>query len=79
VLSLARATVSSRWTAFVGTFLALACGVALMAVAILVIYATNTLPAPAQQRYANATAVIVPDRSITVTDQYGDVSHVPVL
>jgi putative ABC transport system permease protein len=79
VFSLARATVSGRWTTFVGTFLALACGVALMAVAIMVIYATNALPAPSQQRYANAAAVIVPDKTITFTGQYGDVSRVPVL
>ncbi|MGD0561145.1 MAG: FtsX-like permease family protein [Streptosporangiaceae bacterium] len=79
MLSLAGATVRTRWTAFVGTFLALACGVALMAVAILVIYATNNLPEPAQQRYAAATAVIVPDKTITFTDRYGDVSRTPVL
>jgi putative ABC transport system permease protein len=79
MLNLARATVRTRWTAFVGTFLALTCGVALMAVAIMVIYATNDLPEPAQQRYSGATAVIVPDRTITFTDRFGDVSQTPVL
>jgi len=79
MLSLARSTVRTRWTAFVGTFIALACGVALMAVAILVIHATNDLPEPAQQRYAEATAVVVPDKTITFTDRYGDVSQTPVL
>jgi putative ABC transport system permease protein len=79
MLNLARATVRTRWTAFVGTFLALTCGVALMAVAIMVIYATNDLPEPAQQRYSEATAVIVPDKTITFTDRFGDVSQTPVL
>jgi len=79
MLNLARATVRTRWTAFVGTFLALACGVALMALAIQVIYATIDLPEPTQQRYAEATAVILPDKTITVTDRFGDVSQTPVL
>lgn len=79
MLNLARATVRTRWTAFVGTFLALTCGVALMAVAIMVIYATNDLPEPAQQRYSGATAVIAADKTITFTDRFGDVSQTPVL
>jgi len=79
VLNLARATVRTRWTTFVGTFVALACGVALMAVALQVIYATSGLPEPAEQRYAAATAVITPDKTITFTDRFGDVSRTPVL
>ncbi|GAA1975980.1 FtsX-like permease family protein [Catenulispora subtropica] len=60
MLSIALSTVRVRWVSFVGTLVALTCGVALMATAILVIHATGTVPDEQRQRYSGVPVVVLP-------------------
>ncbi|MBV6699822.1 ABC transporter permease [Kitasatospora aureofaciens] len=77
MLRIARSTLRVRWSSFVGSFVALALGVALMATAALVIAATGALET-AQYRYAAAPAVIVPDARFGFTDGDGQPQREPV-
>ena len=44
MLSVALSTLRIRWVSFLGTLVALTCGIALMATAVLVIHATGHIP-----------------------------------
>ncbi|MFJ1753941.1 FtsX-like permease family protein [Kitasatospora sp. NPDC088134] len=71
MLTLALANLRSRWTAFVGTFVALALGTGLISMMALVLAATLGTPHPAPQRFAAATAVAVP------VDARGEAARLP--
>ncbi|MFC5667737.1 FtsX-like permease family protein [Kitasatospora misakiensis] len=78
MLSVALSTLRIRWTSFVGTFVALALGVGLMATAMLVIGATAGVADLAQQRWSGAPAVVVPDTGIDLADDSGQIQSTPV-
>lgn len=78
MLSLAIATVRLRWASFVGSFVALACGVALIATSILVIAATAGVPEQARQRYSQAPVLVTAARSVDFTSVHGDTQPTPV-
>ena len=71
MLTLALASVRLRWASFVGSFVALACGVALMATSILVIAATAEVPDQARQRYSQAPVLVMADRNVDFTPATG--------
>ncbi|MEV6971994.1 FtsX-like permease family protein [Kitasatospora sp. NPDC093806] len=79
MLTVALSTLRIRWTSFVGTFVALALGVGLMATALLVIGATAGVADQARQRWSGAPAVVVPDSGIDLTDDSGQVQHAAVV
>ncbi|MBC2875059.1 MULTISPECIES: FtsX-like permease family protein [Streptomyces] len=60
MLSLALATVRTRWAGFAGAFLALVLGTAVIAMMALTLGATFGTPHPGPQRFAAAPAVVVP-------------------
>ncbi|MEU4583378.1 FtsX-like permease family protein [Kitasatospora aureofaciens] len=79
MLTLALASVRLRWASFVGSFVALACGVALMATSILVIAATAEVPDQARQRYSQAPVLVMADRNVDFTPATGgDPQSTPV-
>lgn len=78
MLTVALSTLRVRWVSFVGTFVALAFGVGLMATAIPVIAATGGVAAPAQHRYAKAPVVVVPNTTIDVVDDSGQVESTAI-
>ncbi|MEE1786170.1 FtsX-like permease family protein [Streptomyces sp. SP17BM10] len=78
MLSLAVATVRLRWASFVGSFVALACGVALIATSILVIAATAGVPEQARQRFAGAPVLVTAAQSVDFTSVHGDTQPTPV-
>ncbi|MFJ9697072.1 ABC transporter permease [Kitasatospora sp. NPDC101183] len=78
MLTLALASVRLRWASFVGSFVALACGVALMAVSILVIAATADVPDQGRQRFSGAPVLVVANRSVDVATTGGEVEPTPV-
>ncbi|MFF2079864.1 FtsX-like permease family protein [Kitasatospora sp. NPDC058162] len=71
MLSLALASVRLRWASFVGSFIALACGVALLATSILVIAATVGVPDQGRQRFSEAPVLLVADRNVDFTPAGG--------
>ncbi|MEU6313050.1 hypothetical protein [Streptomyces sp. NPDC047014] len=71
MLSVAFATLRVRWVSFVGTFVALAFGVGLMATAIPVIAATGSVVDSARQRWSEAPVVVVPNSTIDVVGTSG--------
>lgn len=78
MLSVAFSTLRVRWISFVGTFVALTFGVGLMATAIPVIAATGSIAYPDRHRYASAPVVVVPDTTIDVVDDSGQVESTAV-
>jgi putative ABC transport system permease protein len=78
MLSLALATLRTRWTAFAGTFAALALGVSVIATMALVLAAADQGNANQEpQRFAAAAFVIRADPGMQVLDRYGDLDTVP--
>ena len=80
MLTVALATVRTRWSTFAGTFAALALGVSVIATMTLVLAsasAGNVHQRP--ERFAAARFVIQADPSMGVRDRYGTVESVPLL
>ncbi|MGW2376226.1 FtsX-like permease family protein [Kitasatospora sp. NPDC001683] len=78
MLTLALASVRLRWASFVGSFVALACGVALMATSILVIAATVDVPDQGRQRFSEAPVLVTADLNVDFKPANGDVQPTPV-
>src|ERR1700729_3966091 len=79
MLTVALATVRTRWAAFAGTFAALALGVAVMATMTLVLAAASGGGAHQRPgRVAAAAFVIQVDPDLQVRDRYGAVDSVPL-
>ncbi|MFE5585354.1 FtsX-like permease family protein [Kitasatospora sp. NPDC056531] len=79
MLTLALASVRLRWASFVGSFVALACGVALMATSILVIAATADVPDQGRQRFSEAPVLVTADLNVEFTPATGtDAQPTPV-
>ncbi|MEU1510071.1 FtsX-like permease family protein [Kitasatospora sp. NPDC005748] len=78
MLSLALATIKLRWASFVGSFVALACGVALMATSILVMAATSDIPDQERQRFSQAPVLVSAFHTLDFRRDDGDVSPTPV-
>ncbi|MGI5146402.1 ABC transporter permease [Plantactinospora sp. CA-294935] len=72
MLTLAGQTFRSRWTAFVGTFVALCLGVCLLATTGLTLAASVTGPDRAAQWYRNADVVLTGPKSVSVSTGTGD-------
>ncbi|NUP47121.1 MAG: ABC transporter permease, partial [Catenulispora sp.] len=60
MIDIAKATVRYRWASFVGAFLALALGTAMIGMMALTLTATFGTPFSGPQRFAHATEVVVP-------------------
>ncbi|MBO2456909.1 FtsX-like permease family protein [Actinomadura violacea] len=71
MLSIAIATVRTRWVSFVGAFIALALGTAMTAMMALTLFATQGRPHSGPQRFTKAGIVVVP------ADPRGDPAHLP--
>ncbi|MFF4816059.1 ABC transporter permease [Kitasatospora sp. NPDC001309] len=71
MLSLALASVRLRWASFVGSFVALACGVALLATSLLVISATVGVPDQGRQRFSEAPVLVIADLNVDFTPAGG--------
>ncbi|MFF7991577.1 FtsX-like permease family protein [Kitasatospora xanthocidica] len=78
MLSLALATVRLRWASFVGSFVALAFGVALMATSILVIAATSGVPDQGRQRFSEAPVLVTAHLSVDFAAARGETAPTPV-
>ncbi|MFJ9442842.1 FtsX-like permease family protein [Kitasatospora sp. NPDC101235] len=78
MLTLALASVRLRWASFVGSFVALACGVALMATSILVIAATADVPGQGRQRFSEAPVLVTADLTVDFTPPTGEAQPTPV-
>ncbi|WSL77752.1 hypothetical protein OG403_21025 [Kitasatospora sp. NBC_01266] len=76
-MRIASSTVRVRWASFVGTFVALALGVGLLATATLTIVATGHL-AGRPSRYDHAPVVVLPDTEVVVHDQVAGDQRVKV-
>ncbi|MDH6123992.1 ABC transporter permease [Kitasatospora sp. GP82] len=72
MLKIALSTLRYRWASFVGSFVALALGVGLMATALLTIAATGGLPERSQYRFDAAPVLVLPDVSVRFTDGGGE-------
>ena len=80
MLTLALATVRTRWAAFAGTFAALALGVSVIATMTLVLAAASGgNPHQHPERFAAVQYVIQVDPDLQVRDRYGSVDSVPLL
>lgn len=80
MLTVALATVRTRWAAFAGTFAALALGVSVIAMMTLVLAAASGgNPHQRPERFAAVPYVIQVDPSLQVRDRYGSVDAVPLL
>jgi putative ABC transport system permease protein len=80
MLTVALATVRTRWPAFAGTFAALALGVSVIATMTLVLAAASAgNPHQRPERFAAVPYVIQVDPSLQVRDRYGSVDSVPLL
>jgi putative ABC transport system permease protein len=80
MLTLALATVRTRWAAFAGTFAALALGVSVIAMMALVLSAASSGgPHQSPERFAAAHYVIQVDPNLQVRDRYGSTDSVPLL
>ncbi|YCK40023.1 FtsX-like permease family protein [Actinomadura sp. ATCC 39365] len=74
MLSIAWSTLRTRSLSFVGTFLALALGAALMAALGQVLASSLSSPDRVPQRYAAAPVVVAPDERLTLSSPYGESS-----
>ncbi|MER7756216.1 ABC transporter permease [Kitasatospora sp. NPDC097643] len=72
MFKIAVSTLRLRWASFVGSLLALALGVGLMATALLAIAATGSLPERSQYRFDAAPVLVLPDVSVRFTDSSGE-------
>jgi putative ABC transport system permease protein len=80
MLTVALATVRTRWTAFAGTFAALALGASVIAMMTLVLAAASGgNPHQRPERFAAVPYVIQVDPNLQVRDRYGSVDSVPLL
>src|ERR1700733_5834988 len=80
MLTVALATVRTRWPAFAGTFAALALGVSVIATMTLVLAAASGgNPHQRPERFAAVPYVIQVDPDLQVRDRYGSVDSVPLL
>ena len=80
MLTVALATVRTRWAAFASTFAALALGVSVIATMTLVLAAASGGNAHQRpERFAAAPFVIQVDPNLQVRDRYGSVDSVPLL
>jgi putative ABC transport system permease protein len=80
MLTVALATVRTRWAAFAGTFAALALGVSVIAMMTLVLAAASGGGARQRpERFAAVPYVIQADPDLQVRDRYGSVDSVPLL
>ncbi|HEY1818769.1 MAG TPA: FtsX-like permease family protein [Trebonia sp.] len=80
MLTVALATMRTRWATFVGTFAALALGVSVIATMTLVLAAASgDNPHQRPERFAAAPYVIQVDPNLQVQDRYGSVDSVPLL
>jgi putative ABC transport system permease protein len=80
MLTVALASVRTRWAAFAGTFAALALGVSVIAMMTLVLAAASAgNPHQRPERFAAVPYVIQVDPSLQVRDRYGSVGSVPFL
>ncbi|HEY1702975.1 MAG TPA: FtsX-like permease family protein [Trebonia sp.] len=79
MLTVALATVRARWTAFVGTFAAIAVGVSVIATMALVLAAASGGgPHQLPERFAAAPYVLQVSPNLQVRDRYGSVDSVPL-
>ncbi|WP_369182986.1 FtsX-like permease family protein [Streptomyces sp. Y1] len=78
MLTLALASVRLRWASFVGSFVALTCGVALMAVSVLVIAATTDVPDQGRQRFSQAPVLVTANLGVDFRTATGETSTTPV-
>jgi putative ABC transport system permease protein len=79
VLTVALATVRTRWAAFAGTFAALALGVSVIATMTLVLVAASGgNPHQRPERFAGVPYVIQFNPELTVRDRYGTLDSVPL-
>ncbi len=79
MLTVARATIRTRWAAFASTFAALALGVSVIATMTLVLAAASGGSAQQRpERFAAAPYVIQVDPNLPVRDRYGTVDSVPL-
>ena len=74
MLRIAWSTLRTRWLSFVGTFVALALGSALMAALGQVLVSSVSSPDRAPQRYAAAPVVVAADERLGVTSRFGESS-----
>lgn len=80
MLTVALATVRTRWAAFAGTFAAIALGVSVIATMTLVLAAASGGNAHERpERFAAVPYVIHVDPDLRVRDRYGSVDSVPLL
>lgn len=80
MLTVALATIRTRWPAFAGTFAALALGVSVIATMTLVLAAASGgNPHQRPERFAAVPYVIQVDPDLQVRDRYGSVDFVPLL
>ena len=80
MLTVALATLRTRWAAFAGTFAALALGVSVIAMMTLVLAAASAgNPHQSPERFAAAPFVIQVNPSLRVRDRTGSVDEVPLL
>jgi putative ABC transport system permease protein len=80
MLTVALATVRTRWAAFASTFVALALGVSVIATMTLVLAAASGgNPHQRPERFAAVPYVIQVDPNLQVRDRYGSVDSVPLL
>src|SRR5579862_2137948 len=80
MLTVALATLRTRWAAFAGTFAALALGVSVIAMMTLVLAAASAgNPHQRPERFAAAPFVIQLNPSLRVRDAAGSVDRVPLL
>jgi putative ABC transport system permease protein len=80
MLTVALATVRTRWAAFAGTFAALALGVSVIAMMTMVLAAASGgNPHLRPERFAAVPYVIQVDPNLQVRDRYGSVDSVPLL
>lgn len=80
MLTVALATVRARWTAFAGTFAALALGVSVIATMALVTSAASEGGGPHQrpERFAAVPYVLQENPNLQVKDRYGSLDSVPL-
>ena len=78
MLSVALSTLRIRWVSFLGTLVALTCGIALMATAVLIIHATGHIPGSQRQRYSGAPVVVLPATAVVFTDSKGNTESFPL-
>jgi putative ABC transport system permease protein len=80
MLTVALATMRTRWAAFAGTFAALTLGVSVIATMTLVLAAASGgNPHQRPERFAAVPYVIQVDPNLQVVDRYGSVDSVPLL